>query len=70
MVHILQRKHYDFDSIENFIRCKGYPESNSGRGEKSNFMRGTYPEIGFFVQYASQIEGCDDGICKVQAKVG
>ena len=51
MVRILQRKHYDFDSIENFIRCKGYPESNSGRGEKSNFMRGTYPEIGFFVQY-------------------
>ena len=30
-----QRKHYDFDSIENFIRCKGYPESINDRVEKS-----------------------------------
>ena len=41
---ISQRKHYDFDSIENFIRCKGYPKSISDRGEKSNFRRGTYPQ--------------------------
>ena len=29
MERISQRKHYDFVSIENFIRCKGYPESVS-----------------------------------------
>ena len=30
-----QRKHYDLDSIENFIRCKGYPKSINDRVEKS-----------------------------------
>ena len=47
MERISQRKHYDFDSIENFIRSKGYPESISNRGEKFNFRRGTYPQIFF-----------------------
>ena len=46
MERISQRKH-DLDSIEKFIRCKGCPESISGRGEKSNFRRGAYPQIFF-----------------------
>ena len=50
MERISQRKHYDFVSIENFIRCKGYPESVSDSGEKSNIRRGTCPQICFFVK--------------------
>ena len=45
MERISQRKHYDFDTMENFIRCKVYPESISDRGEMCNFRRGTYPHF-------------------------
>ena len=48
---ISQRKH-DFDSIENFIRCKDYPKSISDRGEKPNFRRDAYRQMYFFVQYS------------------
>ena len=51
-----QRKHYDFDLIENFIRCKGYPERIGGRAEKSNFRKGTYTQTFFF--FASTIQFC------------
>ena len=47
MGRISQRKQYDFDSMENFIRCKGYPKIISDRGEKSNFRRVKYPQILF-----------------------
>ena len=42
MERISQRKSYDFDSIENYIRSiilKGHPESISRRGEKSGEVR-------------------------------
>ena len=55
MERISQRKQYDFDSIENFIRCKGYPESigeGINRGEKPDFRRGAYRQIYVFVQYS------------------
>ena len=51
MERISQRKHYDFDSIENFIRCKGYPERISDKWEKSKFRRDAYPQI-FFMNNA------------------
>ena len=47
MERILQRKHYDFDTIENVIRSKGFPGRISDRREKSNFRTGTYPQIFF-----------------------
>ena len=47
MERISQRQHYDYD----FVRCKGYLKSISDRWEKSNFRRGTYPQIFLFVQY-------------------
>ena len=43
----LQRKYYNFDSIKNIIRCKGYPVRIIDRWEKSNFKRGTYAQIFF-----------------------
>ena len=36
MERISQREHYDFESIDNFIRCKGHLESISDRGEMCN----------------------------------
>ena len=47
---ISHRNHYDFDSIENSISYKGYPESISEKTEKPNFRRYTYPQTIFFVQ--------------------
>ena len=44
---ISRRKHYDFELIENFIRCKGYPKSISWREENTYFRRGTYAQINF-----------------------
>ena len=49
MERISQRK-YDFDSIEDFIRCKGYPESISDRG-KSLTSGKVRIHLYFFVQY-------------------
>ena len=43
----ISRRKHDFELIENFIRCKGYPKSISGRGENPYFRRGTYPQINF-----------------------
>ena len=45
MERILQRKYYNFDSIKNIIRCKGYLVSISDRWERSNFKRGTYNTV-------------------------
>ena len=36
MERISQREHYDFESIDNFIRCKGHLESISDREEMCN----------------------------------
>ena len=36
-----------FTPSKTLIRCKGHPESIGDRREKSNFTRGTYPQILF-----------------------
>ena len=36
-----------FIRSKTLIRCKGDPESISDRGERSNFRRGTYPQMLF-----------------------
>ena len=50
MERISQRKH-DFDSIENFIRRKNYPESITDRGESLTSGELRIHKY-FFVQYS------------------